>query len=136
MTFRQTQNFLTNYRARLETMSEAESTALALREVYSAYYSEMGGLGAAQARKPETERKVVRLPKSPRPQPAGAARNSSRSMIRKSLCSQLGVARSTESAMSLATWLSDFGITSPACSGGDSGFRRSDLNLRFRSRLT
>jgi hypothetical protein len=29
------QNFLTNYRARLETMSEAESTALALREVYS-----------------------------------------------------------------------------------------------------
>jgi hypothetical protein len=32
------QSFLTNYRARLETMSEAESTALAVREVYSAYY--------------------------------------------------------------------------------------------------
>ncbi len=82
------QNFLTNYRARLETMSEAESTALALREVYSAYYSEMGGLGAApepQARKPKTERKVVRLPKSPKPQPAGAARNSSRPIIRKFL---------------------------------------------------
>jgi hypothetical protein len=60
------QNFLTNYRARLETMSEAESTALVLREVYSAYYSELGGVGAApepQARKPKTERNVVRLPK-------------------------------------------------------------------------
>ena len=33
------QSFLTNYRTRLETMSEAESTALAVREVYSAYYS-------------------------------------------------------------------------------------------------
>ena len=39
------QVFLTNYRTRLETMSEAESTALAVREVYSAYYSEMGGVG-------------------------------------------------------------------------------------------
>jgi hypothetical protein len=79
------QNFLTNYRARLEMMSEAESTALAIREVYSAYYSEMGGVGAApepQARKPKTERKVVRLPKPPKP---AAARNSSGPMIRKSL---------------------------------------------------
>src|SRR5437016_9226035 len=51
------QKFLTDYRTRLETMSEAESTALAVREVYSAYYSEMGGVGAApelQARKPTT----------------------------------------------------------------------------------
>ena len=40
------QSFLTNYRTRLETISEAESTALAVREVYSAYYSEMGGVGA------------------------------------------------------------------------------------------
>jgi hypothetical protein len=39
------QSFLTNYRTRLETMSEAESTAVAVREVYSAYYSEMGGSG-------------------------------------------------------------------------------------------
>src|SRR5450755_4848724 len=49
------QSFLTNYRTRLETMSEAESTAVAVREVYSAYYSEMGGVGAApepKARKP------------------------------------------------------------------------------------
>src|SRR6267154_6060765 len=41
------QSFLTNYRARLETMSEADSTVLAVREVYSAYYSKMGGVGAA-----------------------------------------------------------------------------------------
>ncbi len=40
-------SFLTNHRTRLETMSEAESTLLAVREVYSAYYSEMGGVGAA-----------------------------------------------------------------------------------------
>jgi hypothetical protein len=49
------QSFLIDYRNRLERMSEAESTAQAIREVYSAYYSEMGGVGAApepQARKP------------------------------------------------------------------------------------
>src|SRR5467141_4211378 len=58
------QQFLTDYRARLEMMSEAESTVLAIREVYSAYYSEMGGVGAApepQARKPATEGNVVRF---------------------------------------------------------------------------
>jgi hypothetical protein len=41
------QGFLTNYRDRLERMSEAESTVVAIREVYAAYYSEMGGAGAA-----------------------------------------------------------------------------------------
>jgi hypothetical protein len=49
------QSFLIDYRNRLDGMSEAESTAQAIREVYSAYYSEMGGVGAApepQARKP------------------------------------------------------------------------------------
>ena len=74
MTFRQThRSFLTNYRTRLETMSEAESTALAVREVYSAYYSEMGGVGAApepKARTPTTEGKVVRVQRRPKPQPA------------------------------------------------------------------
>jgi hypothetical protein len=67
------QNFLTNYRNRLETMSEAESTALAVREVYSAYYSEMGGVGAApepRARTPTTDRKVVRFRTRPKLQPA------------------------------------------------------------------
>src|SRR5712691_12324060 len=83
------QRFLTSYRARLEVMSEAESTALAVREVYSAYYSEMGGVGAApepQARKPTTEGKVARFQRRPKPQPGlSAARPSTRPMVRKSL---------------------------------------------------
>ena len=83
------QSFLINYRTRLETMSEAESTALAVREVYSAYYSEMGGVGAApepKARTPTTEGKVVRFQRRPKPQPASSAtRNSTGPMIRKSL---------------------------------------------------
>jgi len=83
------QSFLTNYRTRLEMMSEAESTALAVREVYSAYYSEMGGVGAARepkARTPTTEGKVLRFQRRPKPQPASsAARNWTGPMIRKSL---------------------------------------------------
>src|SRR5436190_22645543 len=58
------QTFLTNYRARLETMSEIESTAMAVREVYSAYYSQMGGLGPApepKARTPTKEGNVRRF---------------------------------------------------------------------------
>ena len=79
------QSFLTNYRTRLETMSEAESTALAVREVYSAYHSEMGGVGAApepKARTPTTEGKVRRFQRKPG---LSAARHSTRPMIRKSL---------------------------------------------------
>ena len=83
------QGFLTSYRTRLETMSEAESTAVAAREIYSAYYSEMGGVGAApepKARTPTTEGKVRRLQKGPKPQPSlSAARHSTMPMIRKSL---------------------------------------------------
>jgi hypothetical protein len=81
------QSFLTNYRARLDTMSEAESTALAVREVYGAYYSEMGGVGAApepKARTPTTGDKVARFQRRPQRQPApSAARNST--WLRKSL---------------------------------------------------
>ena len=83
------QSFLTNYRTRLETMTEAESTALAVREVYSAYYSEMGGVGAApepKARTPTTEGKVGQFQRGPKPQPGlSAARHSTMPMIRKSL---------------------------------------------------
>jgi hypothetical protein len=64
-------------------MSEAESTALAVREVYSAYYSEMGGVGAApepKTRTPTTAGKVERRTTS-----LSAARRSTRPMIRKSL---------------------------------------------------
>jgi hypothetical protein len=82
------QKFLTSYRTRLEVMSEAESTALAVREVYSVYYSEMGGVGAApepQARKPKTKGNVARH-RPPKPLPApSAARNSTGPTIRKSL---------------------------------------------------
>src|ERR1700740_2453221 len=70
------QSFLTNYRTRLETMSEAESTTLAVREVYSAYYSEMGGVGAAPEPKPRaatTEGKVERLKRRPKPQSGPSA---------------------------------------------------------------
>jgi hypothetical protein len=70
------QSFLTGYRTRLETMSEAESTALAIREVYAAYYSEMGGEGAApdpQARKLREDGNVVQLQKRPKPQSRPAA---------------------------------------------------------------
>jgi hypothetical protein len=87
------QSFLTDYRTRLETMSEAESTALAIREVYSAYYSEMGGVGAApeqKARTPTTEGKAVRLQRRPKPQSdLSAARHSTRPMSRKSLLALL-----------------------------------------------
>jgi hypothetical protein len=81
------QGFLTNYRARLETMSEAESTVLAVREVYGAYYIEMGGVGTApepQARKPMTKSKVGGLQKPPK-SPPSVARNSIGPAIRKFL---------------------------------------------------
>jgi hypothetical protein len=83
------QNFLTNHRTRLETMSEAESTAVAVREVYCAYYNEMGGVGAApepKARTSTTEGKARRFQRGPKPQPGlSAARHSTMPMIRKSL---------------------------------------------------
>jgi hypothetical protein len=83
------QSFLANYQGRLETMSEAESTDLAVREVYSSYYSEMGGVGAApepKARGPTTESKVVRLATRPKPQLGlPAARHSLTPKIRKFL---------------------------------------------------
>src|SRR6202140_4429716 len=63
------QSFLTSYRTRLETISEAESTALAVREVYSAYYSEMGGPRVApepKARSPTPEGKVGRFQRVPK----------------------------------------------------------------------
>ena len=83
------QSFLINYRTRLETMSEAESTTLAIREVYSDYYRQMGGVGGVPELKPPTQTtngKVVRSQKQPRPQPGlSAARHSTRPTIRKTL---------------------------------------------------
>ena len=51
------QKFLTDYRARLEMMSEAESTVLAVREVYSAYYSEMAAWARHRNRKLANQRR-------------------------------------------------------------------------------
>lgn len=80
------QSFLINYRNRLETMSEAESTALAVREVYSAYYSEMGGVGAAPEPKARTPTAAGKVEARPKPQPSRSAPpHSTRPMIRKSL---------------------------------------------------
>ena len=79
------QGFLTNYRARLERMSEAESTVVAVREVYAAYYSEMGGAGAApepEAPSTSVDDGVVRFQRPRKPQPAGA---SARPAARKSV---------------------------------------------------
>ena len=87
------QSFLTSYRTRLETMTEAESTALAVREVYSAYYSEMGGAGTAPeptARTPTTKSKVAGSQRPAKPQPGlSAARQSTRPMTRKSFMALL-----------------------------------------------
>jgi hypothetical protein len=80
------QSFLTNYRNRLETMSEIESTALAVREVYSAYYSEMGGVGTAPEPQatPMSKGKAVRLQRRSKSQPnLSGARHSTRPMVRK-----------------------------------------------------
>ena len=87
------QGFLTDYRVRLETMSEAESTALAVLEVYRAYYTEMGGVGAApepRARTPTTEGKVVQSETRPNLQPRPSAeRHSMSPATRKSVTALL-----------------------------------------------
>jgi hypothetical protein len=83
------QGFLTNYRDRLERMSEAESTVAAIREVYAAYYSEMGGAGAApepEAPSTSVDDGVVRFQRPRKPQPAPpAAGASAKPAARKSL---------------------------------------------------
>ena len=83
------QRFLTNYRTRLERMSEAESKAVAVREVYAAYYSEMGGLGTApelDAPGTSADNGVVRSQRPRKPQPVRlAAGASDRPAARKSV---------------------------------------------------
>ena len=83
------QSFLTSYRTQLETMSETKSAALAVREVYSAYYSEMGGRGRGAGTKGSHSNdrgQSRRLQRRPKPQPGlSAAGHSTRPVIRKSL---------------------------------------------------
>jgi hypothetical protein len=66
-------------------MSEAESKVAAVREVYAAYYSDMGGAGAApepEAPSTSVDDSVARLQRPRKPQPAGA---SARPAARKSV---------------------------------------------------
>jgi len=88
------QGFLISYRDRLERMSEADSTMVAVREVYASYYSEMGGLGAAPEPEaaPATSVKnaVTRSRGSRRPSPGRlAAIPSDRPATRKSVSALL-----------------------------------------------
>lgn len=84
------QAFLLAYRTRLETMSEAESMALAIREVYSTYYSEMGGVGAAPEPKALPQRSAAQVARLQGAKPQRSAlRHSSKPMIRKSLSTLL-----------------------------------------------
>jgi hypothetical protein len=71
------QEVLTNYRARLDKMSEAESKVRAVREVYTSYYAEMGGSGTAPEPEPRTpgEDNVVRFQRPPEPKPKPASRS-------------------------------------------------------------
>jgi hypothetical protein len=58
------QAVLTNFQSRLEKMSDTDSKALAIREIYAAYYSEMGGTGTAPEPEPRPknmEDNVVRF---------------------------------------------------------------------------
>ncbi|MBI5129928.1 MAG: hypothetical protein HZA66_10835 [Rhodopseudomonas palustris] len=71
------QKVLNDYRERLERMSEIESKAIAVRETYQAYYSDMGGTGEAPEPEPRSPPpaeaatdNVVRFQKpKPKPQP-------------------------------------------------------------------
>lgn len=67
------QQVLTNYRTRLDRMSETESKVQAVREVYASYYAEMGGAGAAPEPEPRpasSADNVVRFQRPPKPKPA------------------------------------------------------------------
>jgi hypothetical protein len=83
------QRFLTNYRARLEGMSESESKLLAVREVYKTYYSEMGGTGEApepKTRSVTTDDKVKQFRRPQKAQtPPSAAGPSAGPSVRKSV---------------------------------------------------
>jgi len=73
---------LDGYRERLDRMSEIESKAIAVRETYQAYYSDMGGTGDAPEPEPRSPPpvegepatdNVVRFKKPPKPKPARVA---------------------------------------------------------------
>ncbi|MGJ4902550.1 hypothetical protein ACQR10_16715 [Bradyrhizobium sp. HKCCYLRH2060] len=53
------QEFLASYKARLGDMPEDEATEATIREMYKAYYAEMGGGGAPPEVKPVTAEPVT-----------------------------------------------------------------------------
>lgn len=66
------QTVLTNYRNRLDSMSEVQSKVEAVREVYASYYTQMGGAGAPPEPEPRPvsmEDNVVRFQRPPKPPP-------------------------------------------------------------------
>jgi hypothetical protein len=82
------QKVLTGYRERLDRMSETDSKAIAVRETYQAYFSEMGGTGDApepEPRKPSSPDNVVRFQKPPKPAPLRGAAAPSSSTPKKPL---------------------------------------------------
>jgi hypothetical protein len=66
------QSVLTNYRIRLDRMSEVESKVVAVREIYASYYAQMGGAGTPPEPEPRPvsmEDNVVRFQRPPKPEP-------------------------------------------------------------------
>ncbi len=79
------QEFLASYKTRLNEMSEHEATEATIREMYKAYYAEMGGGGAPPEVKPVKAEPVTdnvtafrRLP--PKPKTAQTGRSTPRKM--------------------------------------------------------
>ncbi|MGJ5177398.1 hypothetical protein ACQR16_06105 [Bradyrhizobium oligotrophicum] len=74
------QEFLASYKTRLTDMSEHEATEATIREMYKAYYAEMGGGGAPPEVKPVTAEPVTdnvtafrKLPTKPKTAQGGPA---------------------------------------------------------------
>jgi hypothetical protein len=71
------QKWLTGYRTRLQEMREADAVSATIREIYVAYYAEMGGAGEAPdlgRSASRTEDKVVDRKPVPPPGPAMVSR--------------------------------------------------------------
>ncbi|CAL78380.1 conserved hypothetical protein [Bradyrhizobium sp. ORS 278] len=74
------QEFLASYKTRLADMTEHEATEATIREMYKAYYAEMGGGGAPPEVKPVKAEPVTdnvtafrKLPPKPKASPSGPA---------------------------------------------------------------
>jgi hypothetical protein len=111
-------------------MTEAESTAPAVREVHSAYYNEMGGVGAAPEPKARTATRAGKVERGPKTQPSlSAARHLTSPMIRKSLPALLIFA-------SIVALIVTYAVTPLAdCVGGRSAAHSNRAKLRRLAKL-